>query len=944
MEHPTPARSGISARTSYFLERYSGRIILAGIALTLLLIIPMLAMGSDDDASSDPGGDVFDLQDEFDDRFESLIHSNGYIVEARGGDVLTQAALWELYQSTQELLATDERGELAPEDLTAQPYLYAAFDTDTNRPFVGLNTLADSVQRVLEFSGKSLETASDDQVKLAVHILLSNPETSGLKDRLSVAAQSEKRVIDGTEIDYWTSPALIFRVMADNEKLGGGSGRGIGADEGDLDKEEFNRNAQRVLRAEERTYRLWGIAIDVNLEAEDEGKTAGIFVMFTVIAALAVVGLSLRSYWAMALTGAGLGALMIWLKGISNLVGLKGGLTIELIVPIAMIALGVDFAVHAIRRYQEERAVGYAPRRALQLGFAGVMGALLLAMLSDGIAFLSNTSSGIEAVIHFGIAAAIAAASSFLVLGVIVPLATMRIDQLRRPRSGSATLVSRIITLTSGAGVAALSGASVLLLVVGLTIPGVVILLATIVGSLVIPTMIMRWQNRGLELQGDSPTSSLDTQPEGAKTSWLAPVVTGLARYRPVVLLVMAGITAASVLLAFRLEPEFDVKDFFDSSSDFVVSLDKLDEHIAERSGEPGIIYIEGDLTDPQALAAIQQFVGELTENPYVGRDADGDPSLEDNVFNALERITGNDFARGQVTLASGGLEITDVDGDGIPDSKEQVKATYDYIVQNGVPLDETTLVYDVGQVRDVLFHDPSGVEENVTLLVVGIPGSREQTVVKAARGALTEDLEVLRRGPGITRVGLTGSPFVREGQLDAATKTLQTSLSIAAAAALVLLLLAMRSLRYAVVTVIPIGLVVAWLYALMYVIGFSLNFVTAIIGAISIGVGIDYSIHMTERFREELRRSADKMQALRQAANGTGVALVASAASSIVGFTILGFAPMPMFSSFGFLTAIMIFLALAASLVVLPSLLLLVTPEKRREVAPARAAAHVRG
>ena len=76
-------------------------------------------------------------------------------------------------------------------------------------------------------------------------------------------------------------------------------------------------------------------------------------------------------------------------------------------------------------------------------------------------------------------------------------------------------------------------------------------------------------------------------------------------------------------------------------------------------------------------------------------------------------------------------------------------------------------------------------------------------------------------------------------------------------------------------------------------------------------------------------------MQALRQAANGTGVALVASAASSIVGFTILGFAPMPMFSSFGFLTALMIFLALAASLLVLPSLLLLVTPDKAAQGAP---------
>ena len=76
-------------------------------------------------------------------------------------------------------------------------------------------------------------------------------------------------------------------------------------------------------------------------------------------------------------------------------------------------------------------------------------------------------------------------------------------------------------------------------------------------------------------------------------------------------------------------------------------------------------------------------------------------------------------------------------------------------------------------------------------------------------------------------------------------------------------------------------------------------------------------------------------MEALRQAADGTGVALMASAVSSILGFVILGFAPMPLFSSFGFLTAIMIFLALDSSLVVLPSLLLLVTPDTaaRRQV-----------
>ena len=71
-------------------------------------------------------------------------------------------------------------------------------------------------------------------------------------------------------------------------------------------------------------------------------------------------------------------------------------------------------------------------------------------------------------------------------------------------------------------------------------------------------------------------------------------------------------------------------------------------------------------------------------------------------------------------------------------------------------------------------------------------------------------------------------------------------------------------------------------------------------------------------------------VQALRQAGRGTGMALLGSASSSMVGFTIMGFAPMPMFSAFGIITATMVFMAAAAALLVLPSLLMLVTPERR--------------
>jgi predicted RND superfamily exporter protein len=208
--------------------------------------------------------------------------------------------------------------------------------------------------------------------------------------------------------------------------------------------------------------------------------------------------------------------------------------------------------------------------------------------------------------------------------------------------------------------------------------------------------------------------------------------------------------------------------------------------------------------------------------------------------------------------------------------------------------------------------------------MVVSLPGTREQSKIGLTYDQLNSDLLPLSSASGVTSYGLTGSPFTRNEGLKATTSSLQKSIPIAAAAALIILFVAMRSVRFAVATVIPIGLVVTWLYAIMHVAGFSLNFVTATIGAVSIGVGIDYSIHMTERFREELRRSTSPAMAARQAARGTGVALAASGASSIGGFAVMGFAPMPLFASYGILTAIMIALALAASMLVLPAILVL--------------------
>jgi uncharacterized protein len=882
-------------------------------------------MDAPEQASQDPAGAVFDVQKRIDQVFESPIHGIGIIAEARDGDILTAAALGELLVNQQKLQEADTEGELAVDDLENQSYLYEFYDIESNRQVVGVSSIADATDDVLRqhpLLNSSLSDATNEQVKFAIHILMSNSETAGLLDMISINAKSEQRTVLGQEIDWWESPALLFNVVADNEKLGGGSlAINVGGDENTLKKERFNRELQEILRGDEINYQLWGIAIDANLESADEGEQAGMFITLTAIIAVAIVGLTLRSYWAVAFTGIGLASLIIWLKGISLLVGIKGGLINDMIVPIAMISLGVDFAVHAIRRYQEERVTTESSKIALVAGMTGVLAALLLAFISDSIAFLSNTSAGIEAVIHFGLAASIAVGSAFIVLGLIVPLAVARADEravdLNISRAKTRVLKSfGVFGMASGAGAA-------IIIMIAFSVPiGLAVLLIVTFTQVILPFYFGLWRARRRgELADVLPAKKISGDSRGITER----IVGAVVALKYLVLLITVIITVLAGWAALKLESTFDVKDFFDSGSDFVISLDQIDAHVGERGGEPAAVLVVGNLAEPTTIDSLQEMFANFQVNESLARGADGEIQLfTPHVLGIIKGNTGSALARERVQQLSG-VEIADSDGNGIPDTSAGIRAVLDLALTDGVYNSNDELIFSAGRVGTA-YRRIDGTDHAV--ITVSLPGTREQSKVGIAFDRLTEDLRPIEEAPAITSAGLTGSPFTRNEGLKATTSSLQKSIPIAAVAALVVLFLAMRSVRYALVTVVPIGLVVTWLYAIMYVFGFGLNFVTATIGAVSIGVGIDYSIHMTARFREELRRSRSSAEAARRAAQGTGVALAASAASSIGGFAVMGFAPMPLFSSYGILTAIMIALALAASILVLPALLTLVSAD----------------
>jgi len=130
------------------------------------------------------------------------------------------------------------------------------------------------------------------------------------------------------------------------------------------------------------------------------------------------------------------------------------------------------------------------------------------------------------------------------------------------------------------------------------------------------------------------------------------------------------------------------------------------------------------------------------------------------------------------------------------------------------------------------------------------------------------------------------------------------------------------RPLILATITTTPIFLMIVWLYAIVGIAGFGLNMVTVSIAAISLGVGIDYVIHIIERFREEKENGMSTMKSIEAVGGASGIALFGSAISDITGFAIINQSEMGFFSTFGLFCAIMIGLSLVASLILAPAVL----------------------
>jgi predicted RND superfamily exporter protein len=136
------------------------------------------------------------------------------------------------------------------------------------------------------------------------------------------------------------------------------------------------------------------------------------------------------------------------------------------------------------------------------------------------------------------------------------------------------------------------------------------------------------------------------------------------------------------------------------------------------------------------------------------------------------------------------------------------------------------------------------------------------------------------------------------------------------------------KSLIAGCIGIAPLSISILLNFAVMGFAGIKLNLGTSMVAAVSVGVGIDYTIHCLEAYKREYRASNGQGNFLRRAFISSGKAILINAVSVGTGFAVLLLSRFVMLGDLGLLIAITMFSSALVSLTVLPAMLAVFKPK----------------
>jgi predicted RND superfamily exporter protein len=169
-----------------------------------------------------------------------------------------------------------------------------------------------------------------------------------------------------------------------------------------------------------------------------------------------------------------------------------------------------------------------------------------------------------------------------------------------------------------------------------------------------------------------------------------------------------------------------------------------------------------------------------------------------------------------------------------------------------------------------------------------------------------------------------SGMPLIFTRLDESIMKSQFQSLIIAFVLVTLILIIQLKSAIGGLIAVSPIALTVLLNFALMSYLNIPLDMATIMIASIAIGIGIDYSIHFTSRFKEEFASDKSELEALEKTLKTTGRAILINALTVAMGFIVLVLGELVPMQRFGWLTAASMLISAFGAITFLPALILL--------------------
>jgi len=252
-------------------------------------------------------------------------------------------------------------------------------------------------------------------------------------------------------------------------------------------------------------------------------------------------------------------------------------------------------------------------------------------------------------------------------------------------------------------------------------------------------------------------------------------------------------------------------------------------------------------------------------------------------------------------------------------DLVENVQSIGSIFNQIGKPnsLEESKLILSHVPNSEAFFNK----DYSATIIAVSSDLGSGQEKVKELNKVIKENIEYSQKPKGIKTM-VTGTPPMRVMVFDLLVHDAIFTLLIAAIIIFILLLLMEKSFTKSLLIFLPLLLGITWTLGIMGWLSIKLSIATVGIGAMILGLGVEYGVFVVTRYKEE-RETKTQLESLQTAVSSVGSSIIGSGSTTIIGFLALTLSVMPMLRDLGIILAMGIGFSLFIAVFINPSLII---------------------